>query len=92
MAKELIQAFCPICGLGLSESRADHMLDMRNNEKHFGISKSTGYGGLKDSKYIEVEDNPSFYAKLKTLFLAAVATWLEKEWIKKKDLQDLIKQ
>ena len=92
MAKEIIEAFCPTCGHGLSESRTDHMLNMRNNEKHFGASRPTGYKGFGNSKYIEEDYNPSFFAKVKDLFLAAIAVWLEKGWLKKSDLQKLIKQ
>lgn len=91
MAKELTEAFCPICGRGMSEKHSNHMLTMVDDEKHFGIVRQTGYGGFGKSKYIEDSYNPGFFDKLKTLFLAAIAVWLEKGWIKKEDLKNLIK-
>jgi len=91
MAGTYSEAFCPVCGRGISEKHTDHMFDMRNDEKHFGISKETGWGGFKNFKYIDIEEAPGFYAKLKTLFLVAISVWVKKGWLKKEDLSDLIK-
>ena len=91
MAGTYSEAFCPVCGRGMSEKHTDHMLDMRNDEKHFGISKETGRAGFKNFEYTDIKDAPSFYAKLKILFLAAISVWVEKGWIKKEELINLIK-
>lgn len=91
MAKTYSEAFCPICGRTAGENLVSRMLQMYSDKKPFGITKDTGYGGFKNFRYIDMKDAPSQYEKLKALFLRAIASWLSKGWLEKKDLSDLIK-
>lgn len=61
-------------------------------EKPFGVIKSSeGRGTMKFERYYDIdEDTEGFFRFMKQRLLSVIKEWIEKGWLNKKDIEDII--
>lgn len=103
-AKAIMEALCPVCGRAIPERRGTVKSKLGNLEtqpyfesidwdknKPFGIRLPTnGKASFKNWDYIDRDEAPELFEALKNRFLQALNEWLEKGWITREEVTELL--